>query len=218
MYQEREEEEDSPVLKSVGASIKWLEDYIEKHEGGLMTAIKTDTDNTMTNRMTMTREQKWEEKQLYGRFKRLINNTSHEKSRTLKESLLIEVQSNTVRTIHIKARIDNKIANVGYVVIETKRSIIISECSKLAQKDYKTRHDWVGKVIHREMCKKFKFDQTNKLYMQNPASVQENDTHKLQWDFDIQTDHLISARRPYLIIINKKENLQNCGICCLDWI
>ena len=25
---------------------------------------------------------------------------------------------------------------------------IISECNKLAQKEYKTRHDWVGKVIH----------------------------------------------------------------------
>ena len=47
--------------------------------------------------------------------------------------------------------------------------------------------------------------------MRNPASVLENDTHKIQWDFDIQTDHLISARRPDLIIINKnKENLQNC--------
>ena len=41
--------------------------------------------------------------------------------------------------------------------------------------------------------------------MQNPALVQENDTHKLLWDFDIQTDHLISARRPDLIIINKKK-------------
>ena len=41
--------------------------------------------------------------------------------------------------------------------------------------------------------------------MHNPASVLENDTHKLPWDFDIQTDHLISARRPDLIIINKKK-------------
>ena len=39
---------------------------------------------------------------------------------------------------------------------------IISECSKLAQKKYKTRHEWVGKVIQWEMCKKFKFDHTNK--------------------------------------------------------
>ena len=41
--------------------------------------------------------------------------------------------------------------------------------------------------------------------MHNQAPVLENDTHKLQWDFNIQTDHLISARRPDLIIINKKK-------------
>ena len=34
------------------------------------------------------------------------------------------------------------------------------------------------------MCKKFKFDQTSKWYMHNLASILENDTHKLQWDFD----------------------------------
>ena len=67
------------------------------------------------------------------------------------------------------------------------------------------RHDWVGKVIHWEMCKKFKFDHTNKWYMHYPAPVLENDTHKLQWDFDIHTDHLISAKRPDLIIINNKK-------------
>ena len=52
---------------------------------------------------------------------------------------------------------------------------------------------------------KLKFDHTNKWYMHNPASVLENETHKLLWDFDIQTDHFISARRPDLIIINEKE-------------
>ena len=55
------------------------------------------------------------------------------------------------------------------------------------------------------MCKQFKFDHSNKWYTHNPASVLENDTHKLLWDFDIHTDHLISARRPDLIIINKKK-------------
>ena len=39
--------------------------------------------------------------------------------------------------------------------------------------------------------------------MHNPTPVLENDTHILLWDFDIQTDHLIPARRPDLIIINK---------------
>ena len=82
----------------------------------------------------------------------------------------------------------------------------------MAQNEYKARHDWVGKVIHREMCKKFKFDHANKWYMHNTAPVIENDTHKLLWDFDIQTDHLISARRPDLIIINKKKKKKICKI------
>ena len=43
--------------------------------------------------------------------------------------------------------------------------------------------------------------------MHNPVSVLKNDTHKLLWDFNIQTDHLISARRPLLIIIYKKGRI-----------
>ena len=43
--------------------------------------------------------------------------------------------------------------------------------------------------------------------MHNPAPVLKNDSHKLLWDFNIQTDHLIPARRPDLIIINKKKRI-----------
>ena len=50
--------------------------------------------------------------------------------------------------------------------------------------------------------------------MHNPAPVLENDTHKLQWDFNIQTDHLIPARRPDLIIINNNNSKKKKkGIC-----
>ena len=63
---------------------------------------------------------------------------------------------------------------------------IISECSKSAQKEYKTRHDWVGWVINWELRKKFKFDHMNEWYMHNPESVLENETHKLLWDLETQ--------------------------------
>ena len=82
---------------------------------------------------------------------------------------------------------------------------IISECGKLAQKEYKSRHDQVGKVVNLELCKKFKIDHTNKWYMHNPESFLENKTPKLLWDFGIQTDYLISARQPDLVIINMKK-------------
>ena len=41
--------------------------------------------------------------------------------------------------------------------------------------------------------------------MHNPESVLENETHTLPRDFEIQTDHQISARQTDFTIINKKE-------------
>ena len=48
------------IEDSVDASKQRLEDYIEKYERGLITAIRNDTDNMMANRMTINRKQKWE--------------------------------------------------------------------------------------------------------------------------------------------------------------
>ena len=48
--------------------------------------------------------------------------------------------------------------------------------------------------------------------MHNPKSILENKTHKLLWDFEIQTDHLILGRRSDLIIINKKKKKRTCRI------
>ena len=42
---------------TVDASIQRLEDYIEKHERGIITTIRNDTDNTTDERMTTTRKQ-----------------------------------------------------------------------------------------------------------------------------------------------------------------
>ena len=70
------------IEDTVDASIQRLEDYIEKHERRLITTIRNDTDNTIDERMTTTTKQKWEGKQLYDRFKRLINNMSHQKTWT----------------------------------------------------------------------------------------------------------------------------------------
>ena len=125
-------------------------------------------------------------------------------------------QNSAIRTNHIKARIDKTQQNSKCRLCGDRDETInhiISKFSKLAQEEYKARHDWVGTVIHWLMCKKSKFDHTNKWYMHNPEPVLENDTHKLLWDFDIQTGHPITARRPDLIIINKKTKKKPKKIC-----
>ena len=74
-------------------------------------------------------------------------------------------QNIAIRTNRIKAMIDKTQQNSKcWLCRDRDGSInhIISECSKLAQKECKARYDWVGKVIHREMCKKFKSDHANK--------------------------------------------------------
>ena len=148
------------IEDSVDAPKQRFENYTQKHDGGLITAIRNDIDSMMDNIMTITRKQKWEGKQLHGRFKRLINNISNDKTwlwlkkgnfKRETESLLITAQNNAVRTNHIKARIAKTQQNSKCRLCGDRDETInhiISECSKLAQKEYKTRHDWVGKVFH----------------------------------------------------------------------
>ena len=122
------------------------------------------------------------------------------------ESILIAAKNNAIKTYHIKARIDKTLQNSKCRLCDDRDETmnhIISEFS--TQKECKNWHDMVGKLIYWELCKKLKFDHTNKWYMHNPESVLENETHKLLSDFEIQTDHLISARRLDLVIEKTKR-------------
>ena len=107
--------------------------------------------------MEITRKQKCEEKQPSGRFKRPTSYILREKtwmwlwkgnSKRENESLLIAAQNNTVRTSIIKARLEKsqqKSKCRFWGDRDETINHILSECSKLVQKEYKTRHDWVGK-------------------------------------------------------------------------
>ena len=135
------------IKDSVDASIQRLKDYIEKHKDGLIIAIGNDIVNTVANWMTVTIKRKLVEKQLYGRFKRLIN-VSHEKTwmwlrkGNLKrgtESLLVAAQNNAIRTNHIKARKNKTHQNSKcWLCGDRDETInyIINECSRLPQKVY----------------------------------------------------------------------------------
>ena len=50
--------------------------------------------------------------------------------------------------------------------------------------------------------------------MRKRESLLDNETHKLPGDFNIQTGHLISAKRREVEIINKKGTYRFGGRCC----
>ena len=65
----------------------------------------------------------------------------------------------------------------------------------------------MGKLIHWELCKSLKFDHTDKWYTNKPDYVLQNKIHKIRWDFEVQIDHRIPARKPDVELINKKKKI-----------
>ena len=87
------------------------------------------------------------------------------------EYFLLVAQNNAIRNNYVKAKIDTTQQNSKCRLCDDRNRIIhhiISEGSKLALKEYKTRQNRVEKVIHWEFCKKLKFVRTNKWYILNP--------------------------------------------------
>ena len=120
------------------------------------------------------------------------------------ESLIFAAQEQAIRTNVIKGKIDKsqeqKKCRMCSRAHETINHIV-SECPKLAQ--YKKRHDWVGRRIHWEICRANGIHVRSKWYEHQPEAVIENDSCKILWDFTVQTDHFITARRLDMILLIK---------------
>ena len=83
---------------------------------------------------------------------------------------------------------------------------IVSRSSKLALKEYKRRHDNLGKIIQWKFVRRCNFEAGDKWYEHEPESVLENEDYKILWDFSIQTDHVIEAWIPYLVVVHKERS------------
>ena len=143
------------IEDSVATSIRRLTNYIKKNKERLITATRNNTNNTRVNRTTLTKKQK-------SHMRRPVRKHSERNIQRETESLLIAAQINAIKTNYVKEKIDNTQQNSKCRLYSDRNETInhiISECSKLEQKEYKIRHDWMGQVIQWEFCKKFKFNQ-----------------------------------------------------------
>ena len=118
------------------------------------------------------------------------------------------VQNQSIRTNLVKAETDKSQGDsLCRVCRNVDESInhIVSGCSKLAQKEYKRRHDNLGKIVHWKLARKCNFEAGDKWNEHEPENVLENEDHEISWDFSIQIDHVIEACRPDLVAVDKKE-------------
>ena len=139
----------------------------------------------------MIRKAQLKEKRLHGQLVRDIEEIPDEKSwkwmrnghvKRETESLIIGAQDQAIRTNAIKAKVDKtRHDSMCRMCNEKDETIthIISECPKPAQKEYKRRHDWMGKAIHWDLCRKKGFIIIGKWYEREPQPVTENEKFKI---------------------------------------
>ena len=129
------------------------------------------------------------------------------------ESLIVAAQNQSITTNLVKARIDKSPGDSLCTVsrkVDENIDHIVSDCSKLAQKVYKRRHDNLGKIAHWKLARECTFEAGDKWYELEPGSVLGNEDYKILWDFSIQADHVIEAGRPDLVVVDKME--RSCKI------
>ena len=177
----------------------------------------------------MKRKEEWHRKVMQGQFMRqteeLASNETWQwlirgelKKET--EGMLMAAQDQALRTRYIQRAIDGKnITSKCRKCNEKEETInhIISECSALAQYQYKKRHDTVAKALHWSLCKKHQLSCSDKWYEHQPESVMENEKVKLLWDFDIRTEKVIRAHRPDLTLIDKGRNKVSLIDVAVPW-
>ena len=157
----------------------------------------------------------WKEKALHGEFVRQTADVAGEDSWTwlrngfLKketEGLILAAQEQALRKNSIKHSIDKTsetpLCRLCGNSTETVRHII-SGCKRLAQREYKKSHDKVALRVHREMCRKYGIECTDKWYDHQPLAVVENRDVRITWDMTVFTDKKLNHNRPDITLVRK---------------
>ena len=214
-------------IKDCELAIRGLEVYVHGCEERLIQAARGDKIDGLEAASVLKRSKiekrlkDWEEKVLHGQYLRKTKEVRSDQcwawlqNGDLKretENLIVAAQNLSIRANLVKARIDKSQGDsLCRICRKVDESIdhIASGCSKLAQKEYKRRHDNLGKIVHWKLTRKCNFEAGDKWYEHEPESVLENEDYKILCDFSIQTD-VIEARRPDLVVVDNKE--RSCKI------
>ena len=162
--------------------------------------------------------EKYEGKPLHGQLIKATEEIRSKKSwNWLKKGQLSKETENTIVAAQDQALCTSNLRNVVYRenaqflcrvcrVDEERVAHIVSECSILAQEEYKqVKYDNVAKFLHWKLCEKWGFIKAEKWYIHKPEKVLESENCKILWDFLIQTDKNLEHNRPDITLIDKKN-------------
>ena len=197
-----------------------LSDYIKNTKSGLTSKLKKFEKATSKAGYQKEKSEQniksWTEKPLHGQFYSRTSEYHSERSwawlkqgqfKKETESLLMAAQDQALPTLNHKVNVLHMEGSAMCRMCGERPETVFhitSECSKIAQTMYKSRHDKVATIIHWKLCEMYGFDRADKWYEHRAKDVVENQKAKLLWDFSIQTDRVIEARRPDITLVDKE--------------
>ena len=122
--------------------------------------------------------------------------------------MILAAQDQALPTKHRKIRIEKQRGDPTcrlYGEREETIMHVLSECKKIAQTEYKKRHDKVTTWTHWRLCQIYNLLHSNNWYEHLAETVIETPQVKILWDFNIQTDKVIDARHPDIVVTNKDK-------------
>ncbi|XP_062829348.1 zinc finger protein with KRAB and SCAN domains 5 isoform X3 [Anolis carolinensis] len=201
-----------------------LAEYVKQSEEPALIEVKNQkllkaqqTKHQYKKTALQTRADSWHNKTLHGKFLDKIEGKADKEKTWLwltngilkkeTEGLIFAAQEQAIRTNAIKAKIEKSADDPKCRLCkEADETIdhILSCCKKIAQTDYKQRHNYVAQMIHWNLCLKYHLPAAKNWWDHKPAKVLENEHAKILWDFRIQTDKVLEHNTPDITVVGEK--------------
>ncbi|XP_078808275.1 uncharacterized protein LOC144994388 [Oryzias latipes] len=159
----------------------------------------------------------WEDKPLHTMYHRTITEVADIKKsyqwleraglQDSTEALILAAQEQALSTRAIEAQIYHTRQDPRCRLCkEAPETIqhITAGCKMLAGKACMERHNQVAGIIYRNMCAEYELE-TPRPKWETPPKVVENERAKILWDFQIQTDRMVMANQPDIVVVDKEQ-------------
>ena len=136
-------------------------------------------------------ENEWKQKRMHGRYLREKEGIDWDRTwqsiakgdlKGCTEALICSAQEQALRTNNTRFHIDHTVESPLCRMCGSKGETVahvVSDCGKLAQTEYKGRHDNVARYIHWQLCDKCGLERANSWYEQKPEGVVESENFKI---------------------------------------
>ena len=201
-----------------------LNEYVRASEESMLKEVAANTTECepkldFKKRMADERKDRLMDKPLHGSFFRKVKDVASERSwQWLRggylykntEGYICAAQEGVLYTRKYCAsvmnqEIDSKCRMCG----EYDETVghLVSACSKLAQREYRRRHDTMGKRVYWEVCGNWGLRRSEKWYEEVPDGVRKSEDGNIEvwWDQKVVTPTEFKSNRPDMVVIDKSN-------------